>query len=485
MRDSEVVAAIVEGDPDGLAEAYSRYAAPLYSLCRAMLREPADAADAVQDTFIVAAARLSGLRNPERLRPWLYAVARNECHRRLRSSNGQAPFEAAQDVADETADVSAPAEKAELRALVRDALTGLGSAEREVLQLQLCQGLDGGEVARVLGISRSHAHALLSRARGQLETALGVLIVARTGRKDCPVLDMLLKEWDDRLTVLVRKRVNRHVERCQVCSGRQGREMTPAMLLGAMPIAGLPLAALPAGLRSQVLRAAIGNSPAAAAHGAAARTMYTFGNRGFPRPLDPPGTRWPRPRPAHAGALAGITAALALGVTIVSAPPRHGALPAGGRTTGVTGGAGHAASPANTTTADRIAQASAASDERSAPATATTAPPSPSPSPSASPSASAITSTAPVTGTLSVSPATLDVVPPTVGTITLTASGGPVNWSASEPPGLTKKVVVSPMSGSLAADATATVSVTVDGPGKMHVHLVFSPGGMTVTVVVG
>ena len=151
----------------------------------------------------------------------------------------------------------------------------------------------------------------------------------------------------------------------------------------------------------------------------------------------------------------------------------------------MTGGAGHAASPANTTTADRIAQASAASDERSAPATATTAPPSPSPSPSASPSASAITSTAPVTGTLSVSPATLDVVPPTVGTITLTASGGPVNWSASKPPGLTKKVVVSPMSGSLAADATATVSVTVDGPGKMHVHLVFSPGGMTVTVVVG
>ena len=320
-----------------------------------------------------------------------------------------------------------------------------------------------------------------------LETALGVLSsVARTGRKDCPVLDMLLKEWDDRLTVLVRKRVNRHVERCQVCSGRQGREIdagdAPRGNAHRRAAAGR---ASPHGLRSQVLRAAIGNSPAAAAHGAAARTMYTFGNRGFPRPLDPPGTRWPRPRPAHAGALAGITAALALGVTIVSAPPRHGALPAGGRTTGVTGGAGHAASPANTTTADRIAQASAASDERSAPATATTAPPSPSPSPSASPSASAITSTAPVTGTLSVSPATLDVVPPTVGTITLTASGGPVNWSASEPPGLTKKVVVSPMSGSLAADATATVSVTVDGPGKMHVHLVFSPGGMTVTVVVG
>jgi hypothetical protein len=87
-------------------------------------------------------------------------------------------------------------------------------------------------------------------------------------------------------------------------------------------------------------------------------------------------------------------------------------------------------------------------------------------------------------GTLSVRPATLDVTPSATGTITLTASGGPVDWSVSEPPGLTKKVVVSPMSGTLAADATSTVGVAVDGPGKMHVHLAFSPGGTTVTVVV-
>jgi hypothetical protein len=31
MHDSEVVAAIAAGDPDGLAEAYDRYAAPLYA----------------------------------------------------------------------------------------------------------------------------------------------------------------------------------------------------------------------------------------------------------------------------------------------------------------------------------------------------------------------------------------------------------------------------------------------------------------------
>jgi len=37
MHDREVVAAIVAGDPAGLAEAYDRYATPLYSFCRTML----------------------------------------------------------------------------------------------------------------------------------------------------------------------------------------------------------------------------------------------------------------------------------------------------------------------------------------------------------------------------------------------------------------------------------------------------------------
>ena len=81
MGDSEVVASIVAGDPEGLAEAYDRYADPLYKYCRSMLSDPADAADAVQDTFVIAASRLAGLREPERLRAWLYAVARNECLR--------------------------------------------------------------------------------------------------------------------------------------------------------------------------------------------------------------------------------------------------------------------------------------------------------------------------------------------------------------------------------------------------------------------
>src|SRR5260370_8072956 len=91
MGDREMGGAMAAGDPAGLAGAYDRYAAPLYRFCRGMLREPADAADVVQDTFVIAVPRMSALRDPQRLPPWLYTVARNEGLRRLRNGSLPAP----------------------------------------------------------------------------------------------------------------------------------------------------------------------------------------------------------------------------------------------------------------------------------------------------------------------------------------------------------------------------------------------------------
>src|SRR5712671_2797023 len=120
MDDRAIVAAITAGDLAGLAGAYDTYAASLYGYCRWMLTEPEDAADAVQDTFVIAAARIGGLRDPRKLRPWLYAVARNECRRRLHAGLDEAGLEAAGPEA-----AAGPPERAELRRLVRAALDGL------------------------------------------------------------------------------------------------------------------------------------------------------------------------------------------------------------------------------------------------------------------------------------------------------------------------------------------------------------------------
>src|ERR1017187_5388883 len=136
MEDPEVVAAIVAGDPAGLAEAYDRYAVPLYAYCCSMLGEPADAADAVQDTFLIAAAKLRGLRAPGKLRPWLYAVARNESGGRLGAAYAPAALEEADEVATESASLASQAERADLQKLVRQAIAGVKPRGRGVLGLR-------------------------------------------------------------------------------------------------------------------------------------------------------------------------------------------------------------------------------------------------------------------------------------------------------------------------------------------------------------
>jgi RNA polymerase sigma factor (sigma-70 family) len=279
MKDREIVAAIVAGDPAGLAGAYDKYAESLYGYCGWMLGGPGRAADAVQDTFVIAAASLGGLRDPRRLRPWLYAVARSECHRRLRA--GQAGLDAAAGLADPPADVGANPERAERRGLVRAAMDGLSPGEREVIELGLRHDLSGAELAAVLGVSRNQAHAFASRARDRLDRELGVLLVARTGRWACPTLDLMLHDWDGQLTAPMRKQVARHTDQCDACAFGRRSALRPAALEGMAP-----LAALPPGLREKVLRQCFDHSPPAQAHREeVTQRADPFGANGFPRPV--------------------------------------------------------------------------------------------------------------------------------------------------------------------------------------------------------
>ena len=295
MRDSEVVASIVAGDPEGLAAAYDRYSGPLFGYCQSLLREPDDAADAVQDTFVIAASKLGRLRDPERLRAWLFTVARNECLHRLKSRRAAAVLAEIPEQPDESVDVGGEAERAESRALIRAAVGGLNDGERDVIN-QLWHGLEIPEVAMALGVSRNHAHSLFSRARDQLEASVGVLVVGRSGRKDCAALDQLLHDWDGRLTAPLRRRVGRHIDRCSVCSDRRRRELRPATLLSVAPgaLVGFALAGgggpglqvlAPPGLRAEVLHVATDHGARAVAYRAAAGPgVRSFQLNGFPQP---------------------------------------------------------------------------------------------------------------------------------------------------------------------------------------------------------
>ena len=74
-----------------------------------------------------------------------------------------------------------------------------------------------------------------------------------------------------------------------------------------------------------------------------------------------------------------------------------------------------------------------------------------------------MTASAPLTGSLSLSTTTVALTALVGGTLTLTASGGPVSWSISEPTSLLGLLTVTPSSGTLAAGDSVTVQISVTG----------------------
>jgi RNA polymerase sigma factor (sigma-70 family) len=111
QNDREIVAAITAGDPAGIAVAYDRYAEALYGYSHWMLHDSSAAAGALKDTFVVAAATLSNPSEPSELRPWLFALARNESRRRGRPTSAVPEGDAGAvgepvDASDELSDVT-------------------------------------------------------------------------------------------------------------------------------------------------------------------------------------------------------------------------------------------------------------------------------------------------------------------------------------------------------------------------------------------
>ncbi len=278
--DAQLVTAYLGGERSALADIYDRFSPGLYDTAAAMLRDRHEAADAMQDVFLIAAERLGQLRDPARLKPWLYAILRNEVYRRSRKRGRALPtdFSSLGHGAEMAAPVAPDAEGeaiagAELAELVRSAACGLDERDQLVLELSVRQGLQGADLAAALGVSAEQSYTLVHRMRDRVDRSLGALVVARAGRKDCPELDALLKGWDGEFTVLIRKRVARHVEDCPQCEHTK-RRVAPIALLGAAPAF-----AAPAGLRDLILARA--GQP-----GAAPRHAYRFdADGGFPRLL--------------------------------------------------------------------------------------------------------------------------------------------------------------------------------------------------------
>jgi RNA polymerase sigma factor (sigma-70 family) len=296
--DAELVVAIRDGDRSAVELLYDRYAARLHDFCYSMTRNRDDAQDAVQETFVAAMQKMSALRDPERLRPWLYAIARHQVFRMSRQRKRTV-------VTDELPEYASPApgpeedvDRAELSALVWAAAAGLAERDRALLDLHLRQGLDGADLAAAAGVSASHSYVMLTRLRDQVERSLGALLVARTGRADCTELAAITGGGAVELTPLLRKRIARHVDGCEVCAERRRRLVSPLALFGGVTPA---FAALPVALRTRVLPA-----------------MHDFASHPDTIRVDKDGfpTEPTRLRPLPAAAAAGVAAVAVLAVLL-------------------------------------------------------------------------------------------------------------------------------------------------------------------------
>jgi len=239
VSDRELVAALAAGDRLAAGQVYDVYGTRLYAYCHELLADPKLSADALRDTFIVAANRVRGLANPDEFGAWLYALARAECVRVGISD-------------DAPADAASAARGDRLARLALDVYSMLEPEQRELLDLAFRHRLVDSDLSLVLREDESAVSVRVTKAQGDLETALLVVLAARTGDPRCEDAADLGRKFDDidgkgipawLLTA------TKHVEKCAIC-GDAIRNRRPLRLFEE-----LPHAFMPPGVRSRVLEA--------------------------------------------------------------------------------------------------------------------------------------------------------------------------------------------------------------------------------------
>ena len=195
-----------------------------------------DAADVLEDVFVIAAERITQLRQPDRLKPWLLAILRNEIYRR--TGNLSRPI--ATDVSRRDPEIRDPEIRdpeirdAEFADVVRAAARSLDEREQIVLEYSIRQGIEGSDLAEALGVSAQECHSMSQRMRQRSASSLAAMCVARSGRDDCPELAAILTDGDGGFPDLGRKPFARHIAQCETCR-RTHRKIAALTLFGAAP----------------------------------------------------------------------------------------------------------------------------------------------------------------------------------------------------------------------------------------------------------
>ncbi len=181
--DTELVRRMSAGDEVAFATFYDRFSPGLFSMIYAILRDQKESEDVLQEAFVQMWKRTSTY-DPTRssLFTWAVMISRHKAIDRLRSRQRQGRL--AEAMAHETDNMAAtaPAESADNalvrsdeRERVRTALTQLGEAQREAIDLAFFSGLTQTQIAEKLGAPLGTVKARIRRGLLALREVLGGL----------------------------------------------------------------------------------------------------------------------------------------------------------------------------------------------------------------------------------------------------------------------------------------------------------------------
>ncbi|MEV4516816.1 sigma-70 family RNA polymerase sigma factor [Dactylosporangium sp. NPDC049525] len=295
-----LVAAAQAGDEQARDELMAAYLPLVYSIVRrALAGHPASVDDVVQDTMVRALRQLRSVRDPERFRAWIAAIAVRQAATQLHSERLTVGRTATLDTVMGTPDAvdfedltMLRVELAGQRRQVGQAVAWLDPDDRAVWSLwwlEVGEELTRAELAAALGVGVAHAGVRVQRMRRRLDQARA-LVAALDARPRCPWLDTVVVTWDGIPGPLWRKRISRHTRSCTTCAGAAEEMVATERLLAGFALLPVPAAlaaaltghgpiAGPAATTAGGVVATTGHTPLAAATvgGAAGGTAATAG----------------------------------------------------------------------------------------------------------------------------------------------------------------------------------------------------------------
>jgi RNA polymerase sigma factor (sigma-70 family) len=171
----------VDGDQEAFAAIVRRHGPMVFGVCRRVLRDPHDAEEAFQVTFLVLVRKGGRLAQPERLGNWLYGVAYRVARKAKGTSARREAHERLAAGMIRPAPVTVGPDRAEVRAVLDEEMVALPEKYRAPLVLCYLEGLTNEDAARRLGWAPGSMSYRLARGREMLRRRLarrGLICVA-------------------------------------------------------------------------------------------------------------------------------------------------------------------------------------------------------------------------------------------------------------------------------------------------------------------